>query len=251
MTERPGLLATRPEPAARRFAAEAEKLGFDCLIDPMLTIVRTDAPLPDLAKAQAILLTSPAAAEALAPATFDAPVLAVGDATAKAAQDAGFANVESAAGDAAALIALATNRLSPDDGPVIHAAGRRRTGDIVGALEARGFDARVLELYDAVTATALKPETIAAVRAGKIAYAAFFSPQTARTFVKLALDGEVAQELSGTIAVALSSAVAAALEPCAWRRVVTADRPDAAALLDKLAVSLDGAAHETGAGQAE
>jgi uroporphyrinogen-III synthase len=97
------LLLTRPADDSEATAAELRRRGHDVLIEPMLAI----QPLPDApfepAGAQAILLTSANGARALAgravPRTL--PVFAVGDATARAAADAGFGRVESAGGDIA------------------------------------------------------------------------------------------------------------------------------------------------------
>lgn len=249
---RPLLLVTRPLEAARRFAGTAEAAGFDTILAPMLTIRALPSARADFAGAQAVLLTSSAAAPMLARLTpdRDLPILAVGDATAASARDAGFRDVTSAAGDVQALAELAKARLDSGAGPVVHAAGAKRAGDLTGALAAAGFDARVSVLYEARPATQISSETVEALHAGKIAYAAFFSPQTARAFVSLAPADGVSEALRGVAAVAISAAVRGPLETLTWRSIATAARPDAAAVLEALVASAFGAAPQDGADKA-
>lgn len=186
--------------------------------------------------AQAVLLTSPAAVAPLAQATArrDLPVIAVGDATAAAAAEAGFTLTSSADGDVNDLAAFVRARLEPAAGPLVHAAGARRAGDLAGMLAAAGFEIATLVLYHAVPADRLPAPAAAALAAGEIGYAAFFSPQTARTFARLTEDVGVADKLACVTAVAMSANVAAALAHLAWRRLLVAERPTAAALLAKL-----------------
>jgi len=189
-----------------------------------------------LAGAQAVLLTSAAAVGPLARATArrDLPVLAVGDATAAAAADAGFSRTSSADGDVRDLAALVRGTLDPAAGPLVHAAGARRAGDLAGMLAEAGFEVATLALYRAVSAERLPAAAAAGLAAGEIGYAAFFSPQTARTFARLTEDVGVADKLACVTAVAMSANVAAALAHLAWRRLLVAERPTAAALLAKL-----------------
>ena len=104
------MLVTRPEPGAAETAQRLTTLGWEPVLAPALTL----APRPfALAGAQALLLTSRAAARALPPAGLPPglPVLAVGEATAAEARRHGWRDVTAAAGDAAALAALAAERL--------------------------------------------------------------------------------------------------------------------------------------------
>src|SRR4051794_8962650 len=109
----PGVLVTRPEPGAAETASRVAALGWRPVLAPALVLAPRPFALP---RAQALLLTSRAAARSLDP--MDMPVLAVGEATAAEAQARGFAQVEAAAGDAAALAAQAARRLDPAAGPL-------------------------------------------------------------------------------------------------------------------------------------
>jgi len=234
------VLVTRPAAAAAALAASLAARGHVTLIEPLLAI----EPVPDaaaalakaLSGAQAVLFTSAngvGAFAALSPRR-DLPVYAVGDATAAAASSAGFTAVESAHGDLESLTYLVTQRLNPKAGPLVHAVGRAAAGDLAAALAPAGFKLRRVVLYDARPAEALAPDCIAALKAGAIDAALFFSPRTASTFVRLAETAGCAALCSRIAAVALSPAVAVALGKSAWGTLVIAREPTEAALLEAL-----------------
>lgn len=252
MDERPSLLITRPQDGAERFAIDAAAVGFAPLLDPMLRLV--PRPPPDagaFAGAQALLLTSPASAALAADAASPAlQVLAVGDATASAARAAGFLNVYSAAGDMDALAKLAARMLDPRAGPVIHAAGAKRAGDLAGTLAGLGFQTTTLVLYDQKPAQRLARSTIDALEAGRLRYASFFSPQTGRAFGKVVLDSGMGGNLSRVSAVAISSAVRETISDLGWESVMTAEQPTSAALLAQLVASAFGGTANNGAKRA-
>ena len=103
-----GVLITRPRHDAEAVARVLATRGVESLIEPLLEITNLPQAALDLDGVQAVLLTSANGARALAQATTrrDLTVLAVGPATAAAASDAGFTQVETAAGDVNALAGL-------------------------------------------------------------------------------------------------------------------------------------------------
>jgi uroporphyrinogen-III synthase len=229
----PRWLITRPAEDAAPLAEALAARGHAALVAPMFE-VDFSAPEPaDLTDIQAVLLTSANGARALAGLTprRDVPVLAVGDATAAAARAAGFADVASAAGDAAALARLAEDRLDPAAGALFHAAGKAVAGDLKGLLEAAGFAVRRAVLYRTRAAGALPPDAAAALAGGTIAGVLFFSPRTAEVFVRLVRAAGLTVHLAGLYALCLSRAVAGRLDPAAWRTVCVAGRPNTPALL--------------------
>ena len=190
----------------------------------------------DLSGAQAILLTSANGARALAAASPDdaarrLPVLAVGCATARAARDAGFGAVTAADGDVDALAALATARLRPGEGRLVHVAGRVSTGDLAARLCAAGFEAERMALYDAVAAKALSPPARRALEAQTLAGVALYSPRTAHLFAKLARDSGLESTARALIAFCLSQAVAEVAATLPWQRVSVAAAPRQDALV--------------------
>lgn len=230
------LLLTRPREDAEPLAAELRRAGHEVLIEPMLEI----RPLPDarldLGGVQAALLTSANGARALAAATArrDLPVCAVGDATARAARSAGFADVASADGDVGALAALVRARLDPAAGRLLHVAGSAVAGDLSGALADAGFAVDRAVLYEARKAAALSPACRAALKDGRLDAALFFSPRSAAAFVRLADTAGLAGACRRLSALCLSRAVADAAGVVPWRGISVAIRPTQADLLDLL-----------------
>lgn len=228
------VVITRPREDAVLLAGRLAARGIDALIEPMLDIVPRPHGEPlDLDGVQAILVTSANGVRALAQATArrDLPLYAVGPASAEAAAACGFAAVEAASGDVAALAALAVERLRPDAGPLLHAAGDHIAGDLAGALETEGFIVGREVLYEARAAAALSPELCGALAAGTVDAALFFSPRSAATFVTLLKAAGLAQSAASLDALCLSDAVAHAAGGVAWRRVAVAERLDQEAVL--------------------
>lgn len=232
------VVLTRPFGESEKLARTLAAQGIETLVAPMLSIEqrRPDDLETELEQAQAILLTSANGARALANATDrrDLNMFVVGDATADAARSEGFTDIESADGEVADLAKLAIERLTPEDGFLLHVSGQQVAGDIEGALSSVGFAYRRVVLYDAVAADAL-PETLRTALRDKSANAVlFYSPRSARTFVELARESDVESSLKSATAYCLSDAVADAAERNLWDRVVVADRPRSDSLVERL-----------------
>jgi len=101
------VIITRTQPGADVLATRLQCMGYDSVSMPILEAQATNAPCPVPANAvRGILITSAQALRFFDSTAFlDIPVYAVGDATAKAAQDAGFKNITDSGGDVATLAA--------------------------------------------------------------------------------------------------------------------------------------------------
>ena len=232
------LLVTRPADDARRLVDDLRARGHEVIEAPLLEIEFHEGPPPDLDGVQALLVTSAngvrALARRLAGAPPDLPLLAVGDATARAARDLGFRDVESAGGDVDALAALVERRLRPENGTLVHVAAGAVAGDLAGALSAAGFTVRRDVLYEARSLEQLPPLAVRALGAGQIDAVLFFSPRTAAAFVRLARAANVAGGCDKVTACCLSPAVAQAAAGLNWRDVVVTAEPREAAMLQGL-----------------
>ena len=151
--------------------------------------------------------------------------LCVGDHTAAVARAAGFA-AESAQGDAEALIAKVL--AAEETGPFLHLRGREARGDIAPRLAAKGRVAEAVVVYEQV-AEPLTDEAVLLLGGGGPVIVPVFSPRSA---VLLAEQGPFAARLW---VVAISRAAAEAAARLGAERIVTADRPDGAAMLDAIA----------------
>ncbi len=239
------ILVTRPRADAEELAKLLEARGHDVLLAPLLEIVFSPGEPIAANDTQALLFTSANGVRALVErnandlsAVRHLPVYTVGDATGRAAQEAGFAEVLSASGDVKALAALVISRVRPEAGPLLHIAASDVAGDLSGLLAAQGFTVTRAVLYETKKTDALSLETSDALRRGDIPAALFFSPRTATAFVALATAADLAPALGRTTAICLSPAVADAVDElpgaASWRDILTAAEPTQDALLSAL-----------------
>ena len=221
------LIVTRPQAESEALAERLREKGHQVLIEPMLSIHDLPDASPHLSDAAAVLLTSANGARALARHTAlrDLPVLAVGDATARAARSAGFDDVASADGDVTALAMLVRQRFQPDDGALVHVAGSAVAGDLAGDLGADGYQVRRAVLYKAERAERLSKQSREALAAGEIDGILFFSPRSAATFVKLLQRDGLVNICGGVTLYALSPAVAKAAAEVPWKGQKIAPMP--------------------------
>ncbi len=220
------VLVTRPEPGASDTARRLAAAGYFPVFAPVMTISARTPALP--IQVQAILVTS---ANALAAAAVrpDIPLLAVGDATAARARAAGHTNIHSAGRDAAALADLAARLCTPAAGPLLLLSGAGTGTTLAADLRARGF--RVLRRVTYATRpTRTLPDAARAVLHGH-GHALFFSPATARIFVRLFRHAVPTPPPLAWDALALSAPTADALAPLPWRHIRVASAPNQDALL--------------------
>lgn len=234
------ILVTRPEPDASAFARELTAVGAEAVIAPLLEISFSEGRdpdfVPDLEGVQALLFTSANGVRALAKlgAVPGLPVLAVGDATAQAAKEAGFGDVASADGDVDDLARLVGERLDPAAGPLVHVAGSAVAGDLSGALTAVGFTVRREVLYAVEMAKNLPAAAADALRNGSVDGVAMFSPRTGAAFVSLVQQAGLETTCAKLTAYCLSANVKAAVRDLPWGAVRVAARPETAALVDAI-----------------
>jgi uroporphyrinogen-III synthase len=233
------LLVTRPEPDATRQAMLLAARGHEPVLAPLLAIeTATEMPL-ELDGAQALIVTSRNALRALAThrelaASLQLSLFAVGEATAKAAAELGFAKVVSGPGTGEGLSRLIADALDPNAGALVHLSGETVAFDLKSALQAKGFTLRQPVLYRAVAATRLPEGALALLNEGKLDGVILMSPRTAAIFAALVVRHEALTQASRLDCYCLSAAVAQAVEPLKARTIVAA-RPseeDILALLD-------------------
>ena len=228
----PSVLVTRPEPGGQETAARLRALGFAPVLAPALVLTARRFALP---AAQALLITSRAAARALPPAVPGLPVLAVGEATAAAAREAGWTDARAAAGTAIDLAKLAADTLDPKGKPLLLAVGQGYALDLAAELRARGFRVIRRIAYAAAPADSLPAPALAALQGEVPPAILFHSPRSAACAISLLRAAGHAATAARMAALVISPRVAAtaaaAIAPLAWRELRVADRPDEAALL--------------------
>jgi uroporphyrinogen-III synthase len=223
------VLVTRPEPGAAETAARVASLGWRPVLAPALVLEgRPGLVLP---RAQALLLTSRAAARALPCPDPCPPVIAVGEATAAAARDRGFPVVSAApGGTAAALAEHVARRCDPAAGPLLLAVGEGYGLDLAAALRAAGFRVLRRVAYAARPARALPEPARQALARRDVAVALFLSPRSAECAMSLLRDAGFQGAVASIEALCISARVARAAEaaaaPLRWQAMRVAAQPD-------------------------
>jgi uroporphyrinogen-III synthase len=200
----------RAEPGAQATAARLVALGHEPVVAPVLA-VRPLTPALDLQGIAALAFTSANGVRAFAglEASRRWPVFAVGEATAAAAREAGFTEVESGDGDVAALSALIGARRP---GPVLHPAA----AEVAGVLDPEGGGVRTVAVYETVP---VRP----ALDLSEIDAVLVHSPRAAGVVAAMAAGSDLT-------AFALSPACAAPLEAAGLRIAVAAESNETALL---------------------
>jgi len=229
------LFVTRPEPDAERTAASLRGHGHKVTVAPLLRIEAIRDAEIGWGPWAAILVTSANAAPAIARHARFAelrtlPVFAVGERSAQAMRAAGFADVTSADGDAEDLDRVAGASLTRGT-PLLYLAGADRSGDLAGALTARGLAVRTVVVYRAVAAAAFPPVVATALTDG-IDGVLHFSRRSAEAYVNAVYAAGLAEPaLKKPAHFCLSAQVAEPLTGAGATRIQIAPQPTEAALI--------------------
>jgi uroporphyrinogen-III synthase len=230
------ILVTRPQPGAADTALALRTRGHEPIVAPLSELELLSKVDSKAGPWTAILLTSANGLRGIASLAgskewHDIPVFAVGDVTAKAARDMGFAEVNSAAGNVSDLINLVAERLQPP-ARLLYLAGEERAGDLAGALRGRNFDVDLVVVYRFLTARVL-PEVAAASLAGEIDAVLHFSRASTQAFLKAARNSELLEvALIKPAHFCLSEHVAAPLREAGAAHIQVAAQPTENALLE-------------------
>ena len=220
---------TRAEPGASATAARVRALGLEPIVQSLLAVRPLADAAIDLADAAALAFTSANAVAAFAALSSERrlPVFTVGDATAGAAHDAGFADVTSASGDAIALAATLTAHAPNLRGVIVYPAAARPARDLAALVTGAGLTLRAVAVY----ATVEMPPPDAFIRRLPDLDGVLIHSARAAAALTDILAAHPAPQL---VAYALSAQAARPLAS-GLRRIHTAAAPNEAALLEELA----------------
>jgi len=145
------LIITRPEEDAGALAQRLRGCGHQVTLKPLIKIIpRSDVVVPDLPY-QAVCFTSANSARHLPDSvTRRVTAFTVGAQSAVAAMVQGFMHVEAKGGNVEGMAEHMIACLKPERGPVLYISGSETSGDLAGALRARGFEVSKVVAYDAV-----------------------------------------------------------------------------------------------------
>mgnify|MGYP003131362348 CR=1 FL=1 len=214
------VLITRPPDQAERSRARLTAMGHEVIVSPLLRIVRR-LWQPPVEQPEAILISSANAVLAPIPAgLLGVRVLAMGRATAAAAEKAGFTDVHSLEARGASEL----YRMAQQSGltRVLHICGR----DLTQFEPPKGLRAQQVITY-AADPQPLSGEAAASLLDGKVDVSLLYSTRSAATFV--AEFDRIGADRARLDLALIGPAVAPAAGS-GWRAVEIADKPDEDAL---------------------
>jgi uroporphyrinogen-III synthase len=230
------ILLTRPQADAERTAAALRARGHDVIIAPLIELEHLSDANLGAGPWTALLVTSGNAVRAIAghrrcDELRELKIFTVGDRTAEAMREHGFAHVTSAAGNVADLAALVIARLKPP-ARLLYLAGEERSGDLAGLLRAKSFLVDTVLVYRAVAAAELPRPAAEALAAG-LDGVFHFSRRSAEAYLDAARHAGLLQDaLAKPIHYCLSGRIAEPLREAGVTNVRIAARPDEAALIE-------------------
>jgi len=227
------VLLTRPLVSSEAMAAEVKKLGFEVLIEPMLSIEPVAFDLEQPERYQGLLLTSANAIACLEDDRLskDMPVYTVGNQTAEAAKDQGWKNLISAKGAGADLVDLVKAHVDPGKGPLLHVRGVNTALPIHILLSEAGYNVDLLTVYRAVPASVLSETCRYALSSGQIEIIPFFSKRTAEAFLRLVDEHRLSEALSSIKSLSISANVLECVRTYTWRQMEVSQSPDLPGML--------------------
>ncbi|MDX2143795.1 MAG: uroporphyrinogen-III synthase [Rhodospirillaceae bacterium] len=227
------VLIVRARGDAEATAGALRARGHVVAAHPLVAVEATDEAAPNLAAAQAFIVTDADGARALANAvgvrTF--PVFCDGDASAAELARLGFTDVRNAHGDAGALAKAIEKSLSPKLGALIYVCSTSAPINLSAMLNNAGFSVRMSALYAVRRAEALPDALQQELRAKAYDAGVFFSPDEARAFAQLVQRAELDAAVRPIIAVVASPVVAAPLTVLKFARIVSAPKADAGSVV--------------------
>ncbi|MBW7972711.1 uroporphyrinogen-III synthase [Bradyrhizobium sp. BR 10289] len=237
------ILVTRPHPDNEATAESLRARGHVVLLAPMLKFEPVAFHEESEADYSAIIVTSANAIRAVAPhlpnlGLLKLPLFAVGEHTAAAARDAGFAEVIVAGGDAAALrakvVQSARDKVLRKKGTLLYLAGADLSRDLGGELGAEGFGVVTQTTYRMAPVKHLPREVCEGFAAHRVDAVLHYSRRSARAFVEAARDEGVEITALAIPQCCLSETVAAVLRDAGASQVLVAASPDENALFGTL-----------------
>jgi uroporphyrinogen-III synthase len=241
------VLVTRPHPDDEVTAGALRARGFEVLQAPMLRF--EPVPFHDDADERygAIIVTSANALRAIAPHLGNSrllklPLFAVGEHTASAAREAGFGEVLTANGGAAALrdlvLASVKTKQLKKASTLLYLAGADLARDLAGELGEKGFTVVTHTTYRMIPASSLPREVCDAFVANRIEAVLHYSRRSARAFLDAARSGGVEISALALPQCCISSAVASILRDAGATQVTAAAQADENALFEALGRAL-------------
>ncbi|WP_448028744.1 uroporphyrinogen-III synthase [Bradyrhizobium liaoningense] len=237
------ILVTRPHPDNEATAEGLRARGHAVLLAPALKFEPVAFHDESEAPYGAVLVTSANAIRAIAPqlpelGLLELPLFAVGEHTAAAAREAGFAEVIVAGGDAASLrdkvVQSARGKVLKKKSTLLYLAGADLSRDLGDELGAEGFRVVTQTAYRMAPVKHLPREVCEGFAAHGVEAVLHYSRRSARAFLDAARDEGVEISALAIPHCCLSETVASVLRDAGASQVLVAATPNESALFDTL-----------------
>jgi uroporphyrinogen-III synthase len=242
------VLVTRAEPDNAVTADVLRQRGFDALLAPVLRFEPLPVRYDETIQHAGLIVTSANALRAirshpLSGQLIDLPVYAVGQRTANAARQTGFADVHAADGDVAALRKLVADAVPKRKrkAPLLYLSGSDISGDIAAALARDGIAVTTVTVYRMIPVADLDDSVRAAFAAQTIEAVLHYSPRSAAAFISAVRRAGLEIAALALPQVCMSEAVARVLREAGATRLVVAETPQETAVIDALERAIRGA----------
>ena len=237
------ILVTRPHPDNEATSESLRARGHVVLLAPVLKFEPVALHDESETSYSAVIVTSANAIRGVAPQLRDLgllelPLFAVGEHTAAAARDAGFAEVVVAGGDAAALrdkvMQGARDKRLKKKSTLLYLAGADLSRDLGGELGAEGFNVVTQTTYRMAPVKLLPRDVCEGFATHGIEAVLHYSRRSARAFLEAARAEGVEISALAIPQCCLSETVAGVLREAGASQVLVAATPDENALFDTL-----------------
>jgi uroporphyrinogen-III synthase len=227
------VVVTRPQADSERTAVALRARGHEVLIAPLLNVEPVATEFSG--GWGGLIITSANAPGAIAGHSArdkltKLPLFAVGQRSANAARQAGFANVTSAGGDVRDLVRLIVARRADAAAPLLYLAGEDRAADLVAELISHGIAVEMAAVYRAVTAP-FPAALTAALKAGEVDAVLHFSKRSAENYIAGARQAAIIAQALAVRHLCLAQPIAEPLSGAGAGSIAIAKRPDEAALI--------------------
>jgi uroporphyrinogen-III synthase len=233
------ILVTRPQPDDQTTAGALRARGFEVLLAPMLRFEALAFHEDADTHYGAVIVTSANALRGIesqlkGSAMLKLPLFAVGEHTATAARNAGFAHVISTGGDASGLrdcvLASVKAKALKKASPLLYLAGADLARDLAGELGERGFTVVTQTTYRMVALSSLPSEVGDAFAANRIEAVLHYSRRSARAFLESIRAAGLEISALSVPQCCISAGVASVVRDAGATQVMVAASPDENAL---------------------
>jgi uroporphyrinogen-III synthase len=238
-TQKGAVLITRPKEDAEILSHQLNEFNIPHMIASMMEVKQEALTAPVRAALkqsplQGIILTSRHAAVCLASIDIskELPVYAVGDATAKSAQDAGFTNISTTGNTAESLYEYISTHNTANAGSLFYPHGYDLAFDMEGELIAKGFSVIGAQAYNAEKIETLSSHFIHSLTSGEISHVTFFSKRTAQSYQDRMLKFGLEEPHRNMTALCIRDTLVSAISGLTWRDIKSATAPSYESMLE-------------------